>query len=342
MSTDYQPFSTNDTISLREADPVQCCLTGKSGIFNAETCPENPLRRDIWLCPAFMAQRCASNWDGYCDIYLQEKIGEDATGKAARQFVHDVADERFCKVDNSVPGSTCYSRCEMFNPTAPNSAQVCKLEGDIVYRDSTDLWNLDTNFSWSGKLNTASPIKITACKKKCDTFTAETLTDSDRVINECLDSGACQEIMQNLAQNIVSRGVKDQVQNKRLKQFIDAYILKAGTAPKVSSLGASPNLSTSPYAMPASDPYLPSNNVYTVADVGNTANTPQLNVAGTNNMSKKEPFRYLNRRGRREMSGTSIVITLVIIAAIVWVLHHKKIIDLSSILNSVKNFSITF
>jgi hypothetical protein len=333
MSLEYQPFSTNDTISLRETDPVQCCLKGKSGIFNVETCPENPLRRDLWLCPAFMAQRCAESWDGYCDIYLQEKIGEDATGKAARAFIHDVADERFCKLDSSTPGSTCYKRCEMFNPTAPNSAQVCKTEGDIVYRDSTDLWNLDTNYSWSGKLSTATPIKFTACKKKCDTFTAENLTDSDRVINECLDTGACQDIMQNLAENIVSKGAKDQVKNKRLKQFIDAYILSAKTAPKVSSLGASPNLSTSPYAMPASDPYLPANNVYTVADIGNTANTPQLNVASTTNeTAKKEAFRYLNnRRARRSMNTTSIVLTIVIISIVLYFLHKNKYVDFSFI-----------
>lgn len=321
----YTPFSENSTVSLRQADPVQCCLTGKSGIFNAETCPENPLRRDIWLCPAFMSQRCASNWDGYCDIYLQEKIGEDATGKAARQFLSDTADSKFCRLDSNAPGSTCFTKCEMFNPTAPNSAQVCKTEGDIIYRDSQQLWNIDTNYNWSGKLSTASPIKITACKKTCDKFTPEKLSNDDRVINECLDTGSCADVMQNLAENIVSRGVKDQVQNKRLKQFIDAYIIqKTNTTPRASTLGKGPNLSTVPFAMPAADPYVPYNTTYTVADIGNKANTPQLNIASnlTKSQVAVEPFRYLQQQ--ENSSKTSILTIALLVVFVLFMLWLFK------------------
>lgn len=323
----YTPFSENNTVSLRQADPVQCCLSGKSGIYNVETCPENPLRRDIWLCPAFMAQRCAKNWDGYCDIYLQEKIGDDATGKAARQFLSDTADSKFCRLDSKAPGNTCFTKCEMFNPTAPNSAQVCKTEGDIVYRDSQQLWNIDTNYNWSGKLSTASPIKITACKKTCDNFLPENLTDSDRVVNECLDTGSCADVMQNLAENIVSRGVKDKVQNKRLKQFIDAYIIQSSnTTPRVSTLGKGPNLSTIPYAMPAADPYVPYNTTYTVANVGNQANTPQLNVVSTQSQKQVEPFRFQTAQQQQQSSkaGGIILIVIMIVLIILTIYMFKK------------------
>ena len=299
-NNNYRMYGENSSVSLREADPVQCCLSGKSGIFAMETCAGNPLRRDVELCPKFMSQRCARNWDDKCDIYLNEQTQADFTGKAAGEFLKATASAKFCRVDTSFPGSYCFEKCEQFNPTAPNSAQVCTIEGDVVYRDSTKLFNLDTNYNWSGRLNTAEPIKFTGCKKTCDSM--KNITEDDRVLNECLDRGVCGEVVANLAQNIVANGV--QFQNSRLQDFIQKYVMgsKPGAAvgvisPGASSLGASNTVTNRPVAVPAVNPFIPANATYVIQqNVGNFSPQPVYNQSGTvatQPAPVTEPFRML-------------------------------------------------
>ena len=303
-NNNYQFNGEGSVLSLREADPVQCCLSGTTGIFSMETCAGNPLRRQVELCPMFMSERCARNWDGYCDIYLKEQSQSDANGKKVMEFLKDTLSHKFCRTLD-VPGSYCYTRCETFNPTAPNSAQVCQTLGDVVYRDSSKQYNIDTNFNWSGRLNTAEPIKFTSCKKTCDVFPAQGITDDDRVVNECLDRGIGMDIISNLAQNLVSKAV--QVQNKRLKQYIDYYVIGQKSFPNLtpgfSSLGASGVVTTQPIAIPTNSPYVAPNATYLIQEnVGNFPPNPTGNVVNTvapfaapvteNKVPLTEPFGY--------------------------------------------------
>lgn len=284
-NNNYRLYGENSTVSLREADPVQCCLSGKSGIFAMETCAGNPLRREIELCPKFMSQRCARNWDDKCDIYLNEQTQADFTGKKASEFLKATASAKFCRVDTSFPGSYCFEKCEQFNPTAPNSAQVCTIEGDVVYRDSSKLYNLDTNYNWSGRLNTAEPIKFTGCKKTCDQM--KNIGEADRVINECLDRGVCGDVISNLAQNIVANNIP--FENSRLKNFIERYVIgtQAGAAqgvitPGSSSLGAANTVTSRPVAVPAVNPYLQPDNTYVIQkNTGNFSPQPIYNQSGS-------------------------------------------------------------
>jgi len=278
-NNNYQFNGEGSVVSLREADPVQCCLSGESGIFSMETCAGNPLRTQVGLCPLFMSERCARNWDGYCDIYLKEQSQNDPNGKKVMEFLKDTLSHKFCRTLD-VPGSYCYTRCETFNPTSPNSAQICRTVGDVVYRPSNKQYNLDTNFNWSGKLNTAEPIKFTGCKKTCDVFPAQGITDDDRVVNECLDRGIGMDIISNLAQNLVAS--KTPVANKRLKQYIDYYVIGSTNAeltPGFSSMGASGLVSTKPISIPTDSNYVAPNATYLIQqNIGNFPPNPTANA----------------------------------------------------------------
>ena len=338
MSNDssYQSYGENATVKLSEADPVQCCLKGR---FNQ--CPGNPSRFQVGLCENYMAQRCARGWDQYCDLYLTEKDGDDFTGKAANKFLRDAALAKFCRNDTTAPGSYCFTKCDSFNPVGTTSAQVCNTWGDIVFRDTNELYNIDTNYNWSGKLNVPSPIKFSGCKKVCDVFNLADFTDDDRVINECLTRGACQDVMVNIAENAISTG--QSVKNSRLKDFIARLVVstKGETTPAQSSLGASPQITTAPVTVPAVSPTIIPGSGQSIAmptavDVAANptivGNNPSANIASTSasaaaehfRTGKSEDFNYNRRRDDPGMMSklsamlpTNSTITVLIVALVI-------------------------
>jgi hypothetical protein len=248
-----------------QADPVQCCLKGQ--MF---ACPSNPVRRDIELCPLFMGQRCARQWDGFCELYLGERDDENVHGVYSNEFLRNAFEEMFCQLMTNNPDSMCYKRCEMFDPvsgTSP-SAMVCKTFGDVPYRESYMQYSEDGAFNQFGLLSTASPIKMTSCPKQCNVYT--NLTDSNRLLNIVLDRGACPDLVMNLAQNIVANKV--QYTNRRLAEFINRYIIKSGyeLTPGFSSLGQSNLLTVDNVKVPAVDPRLQPNINYVAPTTVNT------------------------------------------------------------------------
>ena len=218
----YELLGKNTTVNLAQADPVQCCLKGKSGTNSMFTCPDNPIRRDIGFCKDFLSQRCAKNWDGYCTLFLQEQGEGDINGQKVDEFLRAALEARFCRLDTTNPNSKCWTRCEMFNPVSPYSTMICKTQGDSAVRSNSDLYNLNTNFPWENKLDTVAPIKIEKCPKVCDVITTE-ITDSDFILNECLDRGIASDVLMNIAQNIVSNNIK--CTNSRMNNFINRYII---------------------------------------------------------------------------------------------------------------------
>lgn len=287
MTSEYSTFKPNMPIQNYLADPVQDCIPGN--FFNGA---DNPLRYDIGRCDAFMSQRCARNWDGYCDIYLRQQEKADETGKASNKFLTDALNAQFCRVDNSLPGSenTCYTRCEQMDPLAPDSAQICRHDGDYIYRKSIVSQNIDTQFNSTGRLSTPSGISIASCPMICDKFTEENLSDNNRVLNECLDRGIAADALVNIAENAISSGVK--ITNSRFLRFINSFVLNKSDSlkPGFSSLGASPMLTTVQRALPAVDPYLQKDNKYIV---DNTALFgPQLGDSKVNNSTEK--FEFMN------------------------------------------------
>ena len=276
--SDFKQYGDGAILSSKDADPVLSCIASTK--FNVD--PTNPLRFQIGLCDTWMAQRCGRGWDKYCDIYLSDRKNDDFTGKSSKKWLLKALEEKFCRVDSSSPGSYCYEKCDLVDPLAPSGAQVCRTYGDVVYRDSNKLYNIDTNYNWSNTLTAPSPIKFKECKKVCDVFTLADFKEDDRILNECLDRGIGMDIIQDLAQNIVANKVP--VQNSRLRSFIDRYIIGSGKeelTPGFGSIGQGPIITNMPIATPAVNPYLPPGSIYTVPDVGINGSEPSKNISRT-------------------------------------------------------------
>jgi len=214
----YQKVDVGIPIDIKQSDPVHCCLEGS--FLN---CPENSTRFEKGACTAFMAQRCARNWDNVCDLYLEQQQSADFTSKRANEFLTEAFTFKYCRDDTSDPNNKCYTRCEKFNPNSANSAIICKTYGNNAYRDINTVSAISTDFFQDAKLKTTSPIKVHSCKKTCDVLSLSSFENDDRLLNEVLDRGIVIPGLMNLSENIINNSVP--VNNKRLQQFISTYIV---------------------------------------------------------------------------------------------------------------------
>ena len=305
----------NATISLREADPVNCCLDGY--FFN---CPENPMRFEKGMCNDYMAQRCARNWDNYCDLFLEQVDSKDVNGKASGDFLAKAAEFKFCRDDTTNPNSHCITACELVNPLAPGGAVVCKSVGETVYRDQNQLYNISTDFSQSEGLNTTAPLKVTSCPKTCDL--TQSIDNSNRILNECLDRGVCQPEMMNLAENIVKNKVVNN--NQRLAQFINQYIVTNPSqqiAQNTQIGGMGSQISANPTITPGPSNQIPANPTIPQPQTEAFSMPPKV----------KEPFRHSDKRQTSQQSSTkssSILDNKVLISIVVLLIIFVLIIKM--------------
>jgi hypothetical protein len=90
-------------------------------------------------CQLYMAQRCAENWDGFCEYFYQEhgrngtwpnnqlwpNMGQSSSGLAmpmmttGEQLLQNTAERKYCTY-----GPNCVKRSEPFDPMIPNSPQL--------------------------------------------------------------------------------------------------------------------------------------------------------------------------------------------------------------------------
>lgn len=229
-----------------EANPAHCCLEG-----SYLNCPENPMKGDKSMCINFMAQRCARNWDTMCDMYLVQQDEKNVSGKYSNEFLTKVAESKYCRDDTSNPNSHCITSCELLNPTATDGAITCKSVGETIYRDKNNFYNISTNFAQNEGLDTTAGLKVAGCPKVCDVFSLSALDNNDRVLNECLDRGACQNILMNLSRKATENKVP--ITNTRLLNFINYYILSNPSTQlaQAASIGSNaPIITTQPVTIP--------------------------------------------------------------------------------------------
>jgi hypothetical protein len=289
MFSQYPLPKTINSAPAEVSDPVACCL--RDSMF---TCVDNPMRNVVGACSQFMSQRCATNWDGKCDLFLSQQDNSDYTGKASSEFLKQVLEAKFCRLDTSNPASHCFEKKTQYNPVAfgPGKGDFDQQEGDFVYRPNNKLLNISTNNFAYGRLDTASPIKIAKCPKTCD-LNILNISNDDRALNEALDRGAAQDVIQNIAENLVSAGIK--TNNQRLDNFISKFIMipTKGMQPGFSSLGASPYLSTTNIPTPENTFLAPGRSYKLDSDIGNFGNSLAPSSAAN------EPFRHSRRRNRQ-------------------------------------------
>lgn len=173
------------------------------------------IRRDAKLqkCPEHMAQRCARNWDDKCDIYILQLDDK----REGNDFIDLVASKKYCRVTNN--------KDEACVKSYKDGTYV--QEDETSYTDPQKLLSVSDNFGnlrdfiVEGKAE-ITPLKAGKCDKKCDILNLANFGNDDRVLNECLDRGSCQEVMMNLAENLTINNID--IKNERMKKFIKGYI----------------------------------------------------------------------------------------------------------------------
>jgi hypothetical protein len=182
--------------------PEDCCIRNiRDAGFKLEKCPEH------------MAQRCARNWDDKCDIYLLQLDDK----REGNDFINLVASKKYCRVTNN--------KDEACVKSYKDGTYV--QEDETSYTDPQKLLSVSDNFGnlrdfiVEGKAE-ITPLKAGKCDKKCDILNLANFGNDDRVLNECLDRGSCQEVMMNLAENLTINNID--IKNERMKKFIKGYI----------------------------------------------------------------------------------------------------------------------
>jgi len=320
MSEYFEKYGGNNPITEKNADPTDCCLDG----FYLN-CPENPWRFELGLRSQFMGQRCARTWDNKCDLFLEQQRSSDFTGQKASNFLFEAFTSKYCRDDISDPNNKCYTRCEMMNPLAANSAVVCKSYGNNAYRKMDDLQAVSTNFLSDARLDSTSPLYVHKCPKTCDILSLNDFGEDNRLLNEVLDRGVAQAGLMNLAENVVKNSIP--VTNTRFLNFIQKYIVGGGPGQEGSTvnnisplLGKTNNLSTIPYPTP-----MPSFLGTSSRDV-KTSTTPPSNPLPFNlQRSQREGFQQ-DKDNDDTMKNYNMYLLIAVIAILIFCLYKNKML----------------
>ena len=184
-----------------------------------------------------MAQRCASNWDGYCDQYLYEgQTNPSGFSVVNPNFLAEVAKKKYCHLNTSAPGAHCAMECESFTPQGQSSVQICDTVGSQNWLDTKDEYDLAGDFPQSARLNPISPIYMGECPQICDSPPPGSLGEDDRVLNLCIEHGACTPILMDLAYNVVKNNipVTNSAFNKIISYAKDDVAFNPNTAVKIA------------------------------------------------------------------------------------------------------------
>lgn len=112
---------TQSVLNQHKPDTAVCCLDDKT------KCTEKPTRQ---TCYDYFSNRCAVDWDGKCNKYVQNI----STLNELKSFAENVLEKTFCQLSAD---SQCSISCENFNPIAAYSAQVCRQNGEEPIDNST-------------------------------------------------------------------------------------------------------------------------------------------------------------------------------------------------------------
>ena len=198
MASNYGQFG-KPFKGFRQDDPVDACMPDR--FLDA------PWNYNLGNCKQFMAQRCASNWDNKCQLYVNNI--DDVT--VLKQFFESMANHRFCSLNNN---SKCGVVCEPFNPIDQTSPNVCNTMGVDAMVDVSQ--SIDTGMYNPVKL---SPVYMGGCMKNCDKIQPSDIKEDDYSINYCLQFGFCGETLGNICKVADEKG--QTVQNSLLKQYCD-------------------------------------------------------------------------------------------------------------------------
>lgn len=226
----YQKYNTNE-INYNNTDPVNFCVQSQYfSNLNASDSMQN-----LNKCSTLFSERCSRNWDTNCDAFISMLDSIDFSRDSSSNLIKNTASNKYCRNEKN------FSNCQV-----ENNIINCTLTNNLQLQDiSENIQNLK-------KLNTVAPVS-TNNKKVCDVINLNNLDNNDRVLNECLDRGICQDIITEISRTTKLNNIE--IKNDRLKQFISYYIYDEPTnfkefnnyKPGLSTLGGyAPTISYSP------------------------------------------------------------------------------------------------
>lgn len=244
-TSNYSRFGSSNPVTPADIDPVEQCVGNT--FFTKTGIPGSNMQED--LCPRFMAQRCAADFDNYCEAYLYESVYDQGGFKHInKQFLAETARKKYCRMNSAAPGAHCATKCEAFNPEGQTSVQICETVGAQNWLDTKEEFDLGGNFPQSARLNPISPLYLGYCPEICDAAnlpSADALGPNDKVLNKCIEHGACSEILMDLAYNVVKNSIP--VTNPAFQSIINYAKLDKPINPNViakiaSSYGLPPQV----------------------------------------------------------------------------------------------------
>jgi len=238
----YYKFGTPVSLSKDDFDAADSCLSSTK-YFKTD----NVLRFDATLCNNYMVQRCANKWDSKCEQFLIESNDtlkpKIIDGLKPAEFLEEVSRWKFCSLDKNDPNAKCVELCEPINPAAQVSPSVCSIYGTEIYNNNSLLQDIAGDFPATAKLQGYSPVKISKCPIKCNKI--ENIEENDKVIDLCLTTGRCQDVMMQLAKYVKKNNIE--VKNAKFKKYMEYYnSLPKSTIPAMFSNTYKNNPTTEP------------------------------------------------------------------------------------------------
>jgi len=229
----YSKFGSENPLTPASIDPTQFCVGNI--FFTPQGIDGSRLDRD--LCPLFMGQRCAQNWDDACSAYLTgSNYDQGGFLHINKKFLTEAAKKKYCRM-SSAPGTHCAKRCEAFIPEGQSSVQVCDTWGTMNWLDTQNEYDLGGNFPQSARLNPVSPLYMSYCPEVCDAnsdqLPADALGPNDAVLNYCIQYGTCEQVLMDLAYNLVANNQESRVTNPALQKITAAAKIDAPINPNV-------------------------------------------------------------------------------------------------------------
>jgi hypothetical protein len=217
----YSKFGAQNPIEPSTIDPTQFCVGNI--FFTPEGIDGGQMDRTF--CPSFMGQRCAKQWDNMCDAYLTgSKYDQGGFLHLNKQFLSETAKKKYCRM-SSAPGTHCAKQCQAFIPQGQSSVQICDQVGTMNWLDTKDEYDLAGDFPQSSRLNPISPLYMSYCPEVCDAtnpMAPDALGPNDAVLNYCIQHGTCEQVLMDLAYNLVANNQQSRVTNPAFQKIIAA------------------------------------------------------------------------------------------------------------------------
>ena len=260
----YYKFGTPVSLSKDDFDAADSCLSSTK-YFKTD----NVLRFDATLCNNYMVQRCANKWDSKCDQFLIESNDtlkpKIIDGLKPSEFLEEVSRWKYCSLNKDDPNAKCVELCEPINPAAQISPTVCSIYGTEIYNNNSLLQDIAGDFPATAKLQGYSPVKIGNCPIKCNKI--ENIQENDKVIDLCLTTGRCQDVMMQLAKYVKKNNVE--VKNAKFKKYMVYYTsLPRSSIPAMFSNTYKNN--------PSAEPLIVNNNIPQTFSVLENKNNGQI------------------------------------------------------------------